>query len=379
MYDFNPRPPRGERLAQKLSNLANKSFQSTPSARRATCHSLFFMASVLLFQSTPSARRATISISVPSSAPFISIHALREEGDAFSMSLIFRSNLFQSTPSARRATVLYPLFTITGLLFQSTPSARRATMFFTRANHNEKISIHALREEGDYTTTPALSQEWIFQSTPSARRATRQTWSGLSGLCYFNPRPPRGERHQRHALFHPVVKYFNPRPPRGERPAALSAGRLGGRFQSTPSARRATGDSSIKNLYMGISIHALREESDFTFNKVQLGQDRFQSTPSARRATCRGQRLPARGHISIHALREESDHVFGRVRPHHQNFNPRPPRGERRAEHEEFKRRLEISIHALREESDPRTMPRLPAFGISIHALREESDLQSVQ
>ena len=35
------------------------------------------------------------------------------------------------------------------------------------------ISIHALREEGDYKSVPNLSQAWIFLSTPSARRATK--------------------------------------------------------------------------------------------------------------------------------------------------------------------------------------------------------------
>ena len=56
-----------------------------------------------------------------------------------------------------------------------------------------------------------------------------------------------------------------------------------------------------------ISIHALREESDDYKNNRCICAVAFQSTPSARRATgfyCTAVVLYA---ISIHALREESD------------------------------------------------------------------------
>ena len=56
-------------------------------------------------------------------------------------------------------------------LFLSTPSARRATLFLSCLLMLAKISIHALREEGD-----------------SAARGKRQQ----SG--HFYPRPPRGGR-----------------------------------------------------------------------------------------------------------------------------------------------------------------------------------------
>ena len=57
----------------------------------------------------------------------------------------------------------------------------------------------------------------------------------------------------------------------------------------------------------GISIHALREESDVV---ADFGGDSFvlfQSTPSARRATFSTYSSPRKWAISIHALREESD------------------------------------------------------------------------
>ena len=56
-----------------------------------------------------------------------------------------------------------------------------------------------------------------------------------------------------------------------------------------------------------ISIHALREESDFRF-KLDRGEvHRFQSTLSVRRATRVYNLLLPLCCISIHALREESD------------------------------------------------------------------------
>ena len=78
--------------------------------------------------------------------------------------------------------------------FLSTPSARRATSGRSASPHRSSISIHALREEGDAST-----------SRPA--RSSRN----------FYPRPPRGGRR--------VVRDF---------PTAAGA------FLSTPSARRAT-------------------------------------------------------------------------------------------------------------------------------------------
>ena len=101
------------------------------------------------------------------------------------------------------------------------------------------ISIHALREEGDLGNTAALSVTTIFLSTPSARRATVTQAIRGQWPTYFYPRPPRGGRHQpdfiadfyfiflstpsaRRATSHPPwcrcsAVYFYPRPPRGGR------------------------------------------------------------------------------------------------------------------------------------------------------------------
>ena len=99
-------------------------------------------------------------------------------------------------------------------------------------------------------------------------------------------------------------------------------------FQSTLSVRRATAGGQQESVLFGISIHALREESDLIW--------RVSGGPFA---------------ISIHALREESD-------PLRRQLVVQQP----------------ISIHALREESDLDNDNRRLNSIISIHALREESD-----
>jgi len=101
--NFYPRPPRGGRPAGIPIYYHGQRFLSTPSARRAT-------------SCTSPERRQ----------PHISIHALREEGDALADEQIAAINEFLSTPSARRAT------------HGARPDHRR-----------RPISIHALREEGD--------------------------------------------------------------------------------------------------------------------------------------------------------------------------------------------------------------------------------------
>ena len=249
--DFYPRPPRGGRQAlldvlqvfQRISIHALREegdrmpspysrkvllFLSTPSARRATisckagrrqCKHFYprpprggrpsvitlVLPHVTEFLSTPSARRATCSKAADcASVAFISIHALREEGDlwfAFSTIPIVR---FLSTPSARRATTAGD--TVQGCkLFLSTPSARRATVpVSVRTPSCQLISIHALREEGDKATRSHPPGPAGFLSTPSARRATLHS-------VY---------------LFH-----------------------ADGRFLSTPSARRATAKTETKSLF----------------------------------------------------------------------------------------------------------------------------------
>ena len=79
--NFYPRPPRGGRRRNPA-----------PQPRAAR------------FLSTPSARRATDTTSPVDLMPLISIHALCEEGDLFTVAVAAGRDLFLSTPSARRAT-----------------------------------------------------------------------------------------------------------------------------------------------------------------------------------------------------------------------------------------------------------------------------------
>ena len=125
----------------------------------------------------------------------ISIHALREEGDA------------------RRSPRISPLC----------------------------ISIHALREEGDQHGDKLLGLLAQFLSTPSARRATRLLPDCLSRCPDFYPRPPRGGR-LRPCVVRLGLSYFYPRPPRGGRLISRIIVLLAQKFLSTPSARRATYD-----------------------------------------------------------------------------------------------------------------------------------------
>ena len=167
--------------------------------------------------------------------------------------------------------------------FLSTPSARRATEEIPYSKFTVKISIHALREEGDTMSRPK----------PPVRR-------------HFYPRPPRGGRP---SIF---AKYFRYEPFLST-PSARRATGFASRvsesyaFLSTPSARRATTAQLHQSLHQAISIHALREEGDdsavapiFASSNFYPRPPRggrhallgvvfiklvFLSTPSARRAT----------------------------------------------------------------------------------------------
>ena len=78
----------------------------------------------------------------------ISIHALREEGDALLQTGANMSAIFLSTPSARRATIALPLLIYSPAI--SIHALREEGDPRPPAHQGERgISIHALREEGD--------------------------------------------------------------------------------------------------------------------------------------------------------------------------------------------------------------------------------------
>ena len=291
--DFYPRPPRGGRRLLPDCRSVRSLFLSTPSARRATrggrrvpcpgpisIHALreegdgrrrpvlrrdhYFYprpprggrrpASSLSdgpfrFLSTPSARRATLFCQRGPQHLVISIHALREEGDAVLI-------------GARGAVGL----------FLSTPSARRATYSAIHGAPPESISIHALREEGDWR---ARSFALMMQISIHALREEgdrRRTGPDRQGKDFY-PRPPRGGRLWRFRMPGTRCSYFYPRPPRG--------------------GRRYIHRNS--DWTEEISIHALREEGDPQGSFFWARPHRFLSTPSARRATTRPRSFAAAG------------------------------------------------------------------------------------
>ena len=326
--DFYPRPPRGGRLPV-LTQLASGNqisihalreegdqmprflaqsivpFLSTPSARRAT---FFRMACSprFAFLSTPSARRATFNEIHKTKMTYISIHALREEGDDAATPDLEYILKFLSTPSARRATYTETPSLSQAWIFLSTPSARRATICYFHAKVFDIISIHALREEGDIEEFAKFILDKKFLSTPSARRATDLNFcrfcffsisihalreegdASLSRptmlISYFYPRPPRGGRLKLFGKCQNKVNFY-PRPPRGGRHRGQQARGVTNVFLSTPSARRATQQDVEVGCHVGISIHALREEGDASRFPLVRPASLFLSTPSARRAT----------------------------------------------------------------------------------------------
>ena len=214
------------------------SFLSTPSARRATkpqhkpCKHIYISIHALreegdiktVFRSSgrnyfyprPPRGGRRCHYSHENTFFLISIHALREEGDLLLCRLLPLTFAFLSTPSARRATAQLQS-DVVGHIFLSTPSARRATEHIADRDFQVVISIHALREEGDIKELDKSLIHQAFLSTPSARRAT-ETWQVLSRrLWNFYPRPPRGGRQNTQT----TASYTEI-------------------FLSTPSARRAT-------------------------------------------------------------------------------------------------------------------------------------------
>ena len=198
----------------------------------------------------------------------ISIHALREEGDASCGARGGAVWVFLSTPSARRATQSSRT-TAAMDTFLSTPSARRATNpvrlsaasvsnFYPRPPRGGRPSSCGSRcGPGDFYPRP-----------PRGGRPGHSSASGIEQLISIHALREEGDQHGRQHDLQPL-KNFYPRPPRGGRllrfpapPTSVSKS-----FLSTPSARRATKVSCTRSEHTPenlISIHALREEGDST-------------------------------------------------------------------------------------------------------------------
>ena len=108
---------------------------------------------------------------------------------------------------------------------------------------------------------------------------------GVDGGRRISIHALREEGDSKRDILFLLPKYFYPRPPRGGRLLITSSSRWIATFLSTPSARRATLPGVSGQAQRGISIHALREEGDVGQHTEGGGRFLFLSTPSARRAT----------------------------------------------------------------------------------------------
>ena len=154
----------------------------------------------------------------------------------------------------------------------------------TLKSNSKKISIHALREEGD-------------RGAGRHRRATGRI--SIHAL--------REESDVSFPASCRDRKNFYPRPPRGGRPDRQHTRQARALFLSTPSARRATQCAT------GTGCH----------------QSNFYPRPPRGGRPCWMPHGRPTNKISIHALREEGDSGLpGRSSSFH-DFYPRPPRGGR--------------------------------------------------
>ena len=172
--DFYPRPPRGGRRRKITGWQAHSLFLSTPSARRATRGAAYALRRHQVFLSTPSARRATERalnnhadnqfLSTPSArratgsglspdpSEVISIHALREEGDAvdFGGGKV-ECDFYPRPPRGGRQAVSIANSNLIVISIHALREEGDRTIL-QRHGHEKPISIHALREEGDPPT-----------------------------------------------------------------------------------------------------------------------------------------------------------------------------------------------------------------------------------
>ena len=147
---FYPRPPRG--------------------GRRPGSHCYGGMGQ---FLSTPSARRATFVNHEKHIVFVISIHALREEGDqSCTLNLPCHENFYPRPPRGGRP--VNPVLCTSRQNFYPRPPRGGRLVLPCTGGPVQDISIHALREEGDY------------EAQNQCRPRTD-----------FYPRPPRGGRRQK--------------------------------------------------------------------------------------------------------------------------------------------------------------------------------------
>ena len=184
-----------------MADIAASGFLSTPSARRATAGRKSTAASSLYFYPRPP-----------------------RGGRPLGYMSLAGWDVFLSTPSARRATSSMMVGMPPSMHFYPRPPRGGRQGSSDGQKVHPRISIHALREEGDYFHV--LCNKISAISIHALREEGDQPFSGLSGAqADFYPRPPRGGRlcpSDNTLVIH--------------------------QFLSTPSARRATHAASCSSV-----------------------------------------------------------------------------------------------------------------------------------
>ena len=260
MY-FYPLPPRGGRQRQRYDGCAGRNFYPRPP--RGGRRTLYHKSSLTMRDFYPRPPRG---------------------GRRIASGLAVLGLLFLSTPSARRATQKCSEYAASTCNFYPRPPRGGRPGAHRHSGRYDAISIHALREEGDYASRSLSLSVILFLSTPSARRAT----SSRKQAAWFR-------------------NYFYPRPPRGGRPPLWRSLRASAKISIHALREEGDGHDRQEQAADGISIHALREEGDCKASPYEHHQGYFYPRPP-RGGRLQGQ-LPfdAPYLISIHALREEGD------------------------------------------------------------------------
>ena len=169
---FYPRPPRGGRRGGSVWHKYTMAFLSTPSARRATATRFPVRGVMMNFYPRPPRGGRRAEPPTGNAALYISIHALREEGDPATVVYApLPKNFYPRPPRGGRR--------------QRCKGLMQNRYFYPRPPRGGR---RLARYPKDKTKT--------FLSTPSARRATVRCAPRCPAGWYFYPRPPRGGRRQ---------------------------------------------------------------------------------------------------------------------------------------------------------------------------------------
>ena len=107
-----------------------------------------------------------------------------------------RTVLFLSTPSARRATIVEAASGGNSFYFYPRPPRGGRRLFDSQQDEVIRISIHALREEGDGGCADFHSLCVVISIHALREEGDAAYQTACLASPYFYPRPPRGGRPQ---------------------------------------------------------------------------------------------------------------------------------------------------------------------------------------